>query len=582
MKKYARMVSTFLAVLILLTMFVACTREIVNSGDGPVNANVTQLNISNYEGGYGREWLDKAAKRFEERYKDYSFEEDKKGVKVNIFSSINGTAGSSFVSGLKANTSDVIFTEDVFYYDLIAKEGAVDISDIVTADLTEWDEEKTIEDKLDRSLIDFFKTSEGKYYALPHYEAFYGIVYDLDLFRLRSLYFAKGGTPGEYSAFVQENNSNAPTGSFTTYKYTNGSNKNNLSSGPDGIYGTYDDGLPATYEEHFTLCNYMVSNGIIPYTWAGGLPGDSTSTLYQLWADYEGKDNFLMNFTLQGEASDLIEKISGNNVAGATLMPQTTITPANSNLLQRQLGKYYATDFARNIGRNSRYATDLSYSPSESNVTSEGTYLLSRLDASKTPIAFHMNGVWWESEADMAGYFDSYSLYGETRSTRKFAMMPMPKVSNEYIGTKRTIATNTNLSLCFINSRIENNAVKLEVAKKFVQFVHTDIEMQYFSVETSANKPFNYNIPESMLENMSYFGRDIASMKNNPNIDIVYTLSNNISFINNFSKFHPTEIDWKNNRYSRNIIKEFKDKTNLTIEDFFNALVESRPSNWLN
>ena len=42
---------------------------------------------------------------------------------------------------------------------------------------------------------DFFKTKEGKYYGLPHYEGVYGLTYDADLFDEQSWYFDADGNP---------------------------------------------------------------------------------------------------------------------------------------------------------------------------------------------------------------------------------------------------------------------------------------------------------------------------------------------------------------------------------------------------
>lgn len=601
MKKIGKLLTVILS-LVMTASVTACVgvgREEVG-GTTEINKAMSQLYVSNFEGGFGRVWLDNAAKRFEEMYADESFEDGKKGVQVIIDSSIQGKTGTTLLSGLSNDTNDVYFTEDVFYYDLIAQNGAADITDIVaTKDLSEWGEDGiTIESKMDSTVMDFYKTSDGKYYSLPHYEAYYGIIYDADLFRKRGLYFLKGGTPGEYSDFVQQNNADHINGIFSgTYRYTTpiidpdiNEVTQERSTGPDGIYGTYDDGLPATYEEFFVLCDKMKDMGIIPFTWTGRFTDYSTSSLYQLWADYEGRDQFLLNFNFGGTdgvaryATDLIDHFDSaypNDSSKATLMSPVEITDDNVYMLQRQLGKYYATEFARKIATTDGYASDLSYSQSESHITSEGTYLLSRLEPTKTPIAFTFNGVWWENEADENGYFTQYAKYGETRMSRQFGMLPMPKVNNSLIGTKRTIASDLNRSQAFINKRLENNPVRLNLAKKFLQFLHTDDELQNFTVASSTNKPFNYSISQQKMVSMSPFGCDIAEMRNNDKIDMVYTLSAHPTFIKNFDKLYRTRIDWANNTYSRNIIYEFHNNGSLTVNDFFNALISSKDEHWL-
>ena len=80
---------------------------------------------------------------------------------------------------------------------------------------------------------------------------------------------------------------------------------------------------------------------------------------------------------------------------------------------------------------------------------------------------------------------------------------------------------------------------------------------------------------------MSPFGCDIAEMRNNDKIDMVYTLSAHPTFIKNFDKLYRSRIDWANNTYSRNIIYEFHNNGSLTVNDFFNALISSKDEHWL-
>lgn len=587
MKKFKKLLTMLLAFTMTASV-TACGggREEVG-GNVDIDESMSQLYVSNYEGGFGRVWLDNAAKRFEEKYAETSFEDGKKGVQVIIDSSMSGKTGITLLGGLSTDTNDVFFTEDVFYYDLIANGGAADITDIVTDTLGEWEEDKSIEDKMSAEIEDFYKTSDGKYYALPHYEAYYGIIYDMDLFRLRGLYFAKGGTPGEYSDYVRENNADAPTGSFDgNYKYVPAVGIDEeitaaRSTGPDGLYGTYDDGLPATYDEFFALCDKMVRLGITPFTWTGQFAEYSSMALSQLWADYEGRDRIMLNFNLSGTATDLVDRFADpDDPSTAVLMSPVEITDANAYMLQRQLGKQYAVKFGREIGRHNNWATSLSYSASESHVTSEGTFLLSRLEPTKTPIAFTFNGVWWENEADENGYFTSYAKYGETRMSRSFGMLPMPKVDNDHIGEKWTIMTNCNNSQSFINKRLESNPARLKLAKKFLQFVHTDDELQYFSATSSTNKPFNYEIDDEKLTTASPYGRYIANLRNNEKVDMVYAVSSNPAYINNADKFY-FDSDFDNTTYSHNVIAEFHNRKDLTCEQFFNALVGYKNANWL-
>ena len=109
----------------------------------------------------------------------------------------------------------------------------------------------TVRDALERILKMEYKTDDGKYYELPFYEAYPTIAYDIELFETRNYYFAKGGAPSEFCEFTQSNNTDKATGEFSGYKYVGAIGAR--SAGPDGKYGTNDDGLPATYDK-FLRC----------------------------------------------------------------------------------------------------------------------------------------------------------------------------------------------------------------------------------------------------------------------------------------------------------------------------------------
>ena len=96
MKKFAKL---FLLVVLALvmSMSVACRGGVTNDKNNPnnpggggtgiteeVDYSRTQLYVSNFNGGYGDEWLYKLKTRFEEFYKETIFEEGKKGVQVLI------------------------------------------------------------------------------------------------------------------------------------------------------------------------------------------------------------------------------------------------------------------------------------------------------------------------------------------------------------------------------------------------------------------------------------------------------------------------------------------------------------------
>ena len=84
MKKLVKSVLAMILAVIMIVPMTACNRDPGLVGGEPVEHSKTQLYVSNFNGGYGDEWLQKLAARFEEEYKDTSFEKDKMGVQVLV------------------------------------------------------------------------------------------------------------------------------------------------------------------------------------------------------------------------------------------------------------------------------------------------------------------------------------------------------------------------------------------------------------------------------------------------------------------------------------------------------------------
>ncbi len=555
MKKLTKILSVAFAATMLMSAFAGCGRT-PDDGGKEVNENMSQLKVSNYEGGYGRAWLDNAVERFEKKYENTEFEEGKKGVQVHIDSSKDSKAGEGFLSTVASSDFHVVITEDAFYYDIVTKNLAADITDVVTDSLSEFGENVTIESKMDDALKGFFKTGQNKYYALPHYEAFYGMMFDRDLFNKKGFWLSSTGSYAKPNA----------VGQFTV----------ELSKGPDGVAKTYDDGLPATYDEFFALCDYMVTQNVTPFTCSGQYISMVTAMMYQLWADYEGKESFQKTVSFEGPMTVIDTMANDGTFTTKTL---DSFTDANAWEGYNQAGKAFALEFAkRMVSKSSYYSSDM-FSNAVDNIRAQANYLQSSLV--NKPVAFLIDGVWWENEAEDAGTYGLYEgEYGEgaSRKARSFGLLPFPKATREKVGENRTTAIKIS-SLTFVNkSAVENNPVAMDISKKFMQFLHTDNELQEFSVTTSALKPFKYSVPTSKLSNMSAFGKDLVATRSNTMYDTVYMVSNNQLYTNDITKFDPAEAF--RTTEGQDPITLFKNNSSYTVKSLFDKMTTYRQNLW--
>ena len=191
-------------------------------GKGPglteaIDPNRTQLYVFNYDGGVGTEWLYEIKERFEAEYKDTCFEPGTNKMGVQIMIEANKL---SFYNDekIKSSPNEVFFTENVGYTDMVSQGLLLDITDLVTADENGVSLEDRMTDKQKEALI----ALKGKYYALPHYDGYRGVSYDIDLFEEKGLYFADEKDNGNNGFII--------------------SSSDKRSAGPDGKYGTNDDG----------------------------------------------------------------------------------------------------------------------------------------------------------------------------------------------------------------------------------------------------------------------------------------------------------------------------------------------------
>ena len=154
------------------------------------NSNKSQITVATWDGGLGSKWLEDAAERFEELYKDKSFEEGKVGCDISIIASRSFDGSGMAFTPL---THDVYFVEGVDYYAMTNNKQMEPVTDIISTPLSEYGEEETVLNKIDPVMQEYLLAADGNYYAIPFYETFYNFSYDLDLWDAKSFYMAADG-----------------------------------------------------------------------------------------------------------------------------------------------------------------------------------------------------------------------------------------------------------------------------------------------------------------------------------------------------------------------------------------------------
>jgi len=493
----------------------------------------TYLYIGNYDGGLGDEWLSSLADEYMKKHTD---------VIIKINNHKDNYADATLLERMDDYGNDMYFVNAVTYSNYVGRGKMLDITDVVTENLD--GESESIEDKMNPTLREYYKTDDNKYYAVPFFDSIFGTVYDVDLFEQEGLYFNENG-----NLMCDDGSSDVK------------------SAGPNGISGDYDDGLPATFSQWKELM-YVMQKGlsIVPYIWTGEYTYYRYRYLTSIWADYEGKDNFDLNMTFDGSYT-----FPGDVEA-------TPISVNNAYLLQKQPGKKYALDYAEYIIRNGLYATT-SFDSTNTHMMAQRSYLLSA--EADTRYAMIIEGGCWENEAK--DFFDTMAAdNGEQYAygTRKFAFMPTPKADDGSSAPGTTLISSTGNSVAFITS---NTAVP-ELAKDFLRFVHTDHALRTFTRMTGAIRPYDYDLTEAETSEMTHYAKNMWDIYHSDDTDISYiTLYYNDCFIQEAS-FLGSNWWWKstvNNKEYLDALYEFWQESSLNAENYFNGLqVTFSQSKW--
>lgn len=477
MKNKTRIISTILACVMSLCL-IGCGN---GGGGGEDNKSKTQVNLWQYIGCSGEEWMKEAIDRFEEANKDVVYEDGKKGVHIN----------RTYDKTPKLNdlTYDVYLLESVAdIYSLSAQGKLLDITDLYKG----TNGYEAVEGKIKTEMLDGLKgvNSEGEegYYALPWYEWYPGISYDVDYFDKEDLYFAAS----KDGAMVYS------TDYGTAYLIGSDATK---SPGPDGVSGTYDDGLPSSVEEFLQLC-YIIKNEkkFDPIVIGGGVKDYSFYLVEAMWASLSGSDEIQTIYSMDshGKEIEVVKRDdSGNfvfkneslypNAKNAKVkeikVPETekiVITSANANRIYDMVTRYYALSALEVLCREKWYNDSVYKNTSYLNTQTQQSFYFG---STGTTAAMLYDASFWYSEAVRAGTVSKYQKLHRGEAERKVSFMAMPTQFSgsvaENQGKKNTLLDVGN-SLLFISSKITSEGVR-KASKDFLAFLFSDAELKAFT-----------------------------------------------------------------------------------------------------
>lgn len=533
-------------------------------GDEQVDAEKSQLYIGSWNGDFHLTWLTEIAERFMAENAETEFEPGKKGVQVWV--NPGSYTYDSVATSISGDTNDIIVSEQGNYMGFVNKQSALDITDAVTTPLTEYGESKSIADKMQTQYWDYYgigeseNRNERKYYGLPWYETYMGLTYDKEVFEEENLYFAAEGEGRD--GFVV----NAKT---------------KKSNGPDGVSGTEDDGLPATYDEFFKLLDKMYDLGMEPVAWGGNAQVYINNFLCSLAADYEGYDSMLTNYTFTGTT----KIVSSINADGSVNLEDFTVTPQEGYKLKQQAGYYYGLKFIeRLLTTKDSEGNPKYYDPNHSTTSGythrmvQSTFLRAGyVEGVNKRIGILLDGSWWHSGAEDI-FATMSSIEGGSALERDFGFMPIPKVDEDHLGE----ATYFNNWMSNVTVRGNVDSSKISLCKQFIRYMHTDKSLSAFTRLTSSVRPFEYSLTAEDAAVTTTFGKQQLAIHTQGNV--VSPWSKTPLMLNNYSAFVFNETVFTSivNGASNNLISVAL-RTGVSAKDYFEGFKKQySQENWNN
>lgn len=464
----------------------ACGSLFIDTGE-EVDTAKSQLYVHNYNGGVGSVWLNRVIERFEKRYAETSFAEGKVGVQVIV--SEDKQMRADLENTLKGSTVDDVYFAEHSYYASWAEQGLLlDITDVVQGSLAAFGEEGTIEDKLSaekKSMLTSTMKGNG-YYALPHYEGFQGVSYNVTLFDKYGFYFnTDGNIIGE-------------------------SSNKTKSAGPDNIAGTSDDGLPASLEQFAELCSFMVgATSVKPFVWTGMYNEYFTILLDALTTSVLGKEatEVLYSFNEGANAGgEVVSRlITGFSADSTPQVGTAAINETTGYLLWQREELYYVLDFAQKIFANGWYTSD-SINGSYDHLMAQEDFVEGTYDTSKE-IAMLIDGNYWENEASDAIARSESTYRYDYESDSNFAWMPLPTTIAGDEGDSTMTLRDSMQAYAFIHANVPEE--RKEIAKLFLQFCYTDESLVDFTLTTGMTRDVAYDLSDAELSTLTKYAQSI-------------------------------------------------------------------------
>ncbi len=503
-KKALKTFSVAIAATLAIGVTTGCNGNIANNNPSD-NKNATLITVLHNTGSAAStQWWVEANKRFVESKKDEVYDTGTKGVRIDV--------KTADVNDQDTYAQDVIISENnVNMYRLAAEGKALQIDDIVA----EFD------NFIDAGIKERMKGGDGHYYSMPHYSGYANMSYNKDIFEAYNLYFAAPDATAD--TVVEKASKYIP---YTDGEYYSDSSKwgvakfvkdksTKKSCGPDGEYGTPDDGLPSSLEELLVLCDKMTSNSgskkVNPFTLSGDNKVYSFFLLDTLWASLAGADAMKSVYCDWNDSQ--VEVVTGYTdedlfYAGSGIKKPTTklvtLSDDNGYKMYDMSARYYALGIMQIVYKNGWFCQS---AYSNNSTTTQWDFVYgdknAMLQKQADQSAFLVDGSYWYTEAKS----NSDNFIGKYKTRYKndpgVSLWPAPvQLSGQVAehGGKEPVILDILASQLYINKKIANDENHLRAVKDYVRFLYSQTELKNFTESTGFDIAMTYDYDIGKLD----------------------------------------------------------------------------------
>lgn len=475
----------------VLPLIALCVVGCGGSGEKPDPTDPTKVTIkvATLDLGYGSDWLNDAAARYEALHKDDKYG-DKVGVKVVVCpttDSLDPRDGTTVLG----NDIDIHFKENMNIDKLINDNALMDLTEVINDQ--NWYDNQTIASKMYEDDMKLY-TKNGKTYALSFTSGYYGIVYNKKLFANKKLYIAK------------DSPENATSTAQVKLIASKGAKK---SAGYNGIEGDFDDGLPRTYVEFKKVMEACVADGsVIPMGWSPKYAESYvTNCIANVLVSDGGYEQAKIRLSFDGTAKTLGKIVGSTFVKDAAPTVITNGRNGNGYEMYRSSMYYNSLRFLENI-----FSDDNFYIPNDVNFDHYALqdYMINGYGDKQ--VAMCVDGSWFHNEC-------SKHISKDDLDECEFGFMPLPKSTFEGVTDRKYTYLEQTQSSAFVKANIDDENRK-NVALDFIKFFYSNQELINFSKKTQALIGVKY--PDLDKTSQDYidlgtFGQDLYNISKTSN-----------------------------------------------------------------